>query len=265
MGFFKDMSDSAINLFQYRRFADQPWGKVISYLLLIVLILGIPVLLSFVFDFNKGVGGLIAKFNENIPDFVLKDGELAVSGEMPLVFEDISGEEKNIYVIDTSGETDVSVLDDYDTGMFISKKEAVIKKNAIEKQTYSFSAFKGGEIHKADVEKFLSYIKFIGIFIVLFGLIYFFLSKLCTAVVLGLVCLLFSAVQNTGLKYEQTFKITIYALTIPTLFQALHQILAPQFYYGRFIYYCIALLYLWFAVRAIRIKQGEDSNKDIAL
>jgi hypothetical protein len=156
-------------------------------------------------------------------------------------------------------------LDDYDTGMFISKNEAIIKKNTIEKQTYSFSAFKGGEIHKADVEKFLSYIKFMGIFIVLFGLIYFFLSKLCTAVVLGLVCLLFSAVQNTGLKYEQTFKITIYALTIPTLFQALHQILAPQFYYGRFIYYCIALLYLWFAVRAIRIKQGEDSNKDIAL
>jgi hypothetical protein len=62
VGFFKDMSDSAINLFQYRRFADQPWGKVISYLLLIVLILGIPVLLSFVFDFNKGVGGLIAAF-----------------------------------------------------------------------------------------------------------------------------------------------------------------------------------------------------------
>src|SRR5688572_4213588 len=88
VGFFKDMSDSAINLSQYRRFADQPWGKVITYLLLMVLILGTPVLLSFVFDFNKGVGDLVGKFNENIPEFVLKDGELAVSGEMPLIIED---------------------------------------------------------------------------------------------------------------------------------------------------------------------------------
>ena len=103
MGFFKDMSDSAINLSQYRRFANQPWGKVISYLLLIILILGIPVLLSIVFDFNKEVDNWVAEFNKNIPDFVLKDGELAVSGEMPLIFEDKSGEEKSIYVIDTSG------------------------------------------------------------------------------------------------------------------------------------------------------------------
>ena len=257
MGFFKDMSDSAINLSQYRRFANQPWGKVISYLLLIILILGIPVLLSIVFDFNKEVDNWVAEFNKNIPDFVLKDGELAVSGEMPLIFEDKSGEEKSIYVIDTSGETDGSVLDDYDTGMFISKKEAVVKRSALEKQTFSFSAFQGGEIHKADAEKYLSYMKLIGIFIVLFGLIYFFLSKLCTAVVLGFVCLIFSVIQNTGLQYSETFKIAIYALTIPTLFQALQHILAPQFIYGLFIYYTIALLYLWFAVRAIRISNAK--------
>lgn len=265
MGFFKDMSDSAVNLSQYKRFSEQPWGKVISYLLLMVLILGIPVLLSFVFDFNREVDNWAAEFNENIPEFVLKDGELTVSGEMPLIFEDVSGEDKRIVIIDTSGETDESVLDDYDIGMFISKKEAVIKQNAVEKQTFSFAALKGEEIHKADIEKYLSYIKWTGVFIVLFGLIYFFLAKLCTAVVLGFICLLFSTIQNCGLQYGQAFKITIYALTMPTLFQALQQILAPGFVFGWSIYYTIALLYLWFAVRSIKIKQQEEGNKDIVV
>ena len=256
MGFFKDMSDSAINLSQYRRFANQPWGKVISYLLLIILILGIPVLLSIVFDFNREVDNWVAEFNKNIPDFVLKDGELAVSGEMPLIFEDKSGEEKSIYVIDTSGETDGSVLDDYDTGMFISKKEAVIKRSVLEKQTFSFSAFQGGEIHKADAEKYLSYMKLIGIFIVLFGLIYFFLSKLCTAVVLGFVCHLFGN-PKYWFAVQRNIQNCYLCSTIPTLFQALQHILAPQFIYGLFIYYTIALLYLWFAVRAIRISNAK--------
>jgi hypothetical protein len=257
------MSDSAINLRQYRGFADQPWRRVISYLLLLVLILGTPVLLSFVFDFNQWVGEFIAEYNENIPDFVLKDGELSMTGEMPLIFEDKSGDMKNVFIIDTSGKTDDSVLDDYDTGVFFSKKEAVAKRSALEKQSFSFSAFKGGEIDKADVEEILSNLKWSGIFIVLFGLIYFFLAKLCTAAVLGFVCLLFSAMQNSGLQYGQAFKITVYALTIPTLFQSLQQIIAPEFALGGCIYYTIALLYLWFAARVIRTKSEEESDKDI--
>jgi len=258
VGFLKNMSDSAINFSEYRNFAHSPWKKVINYLLLIVLILGLPVLLSVVFDFNRGVDDFISEFHKEIPDFVLKNGELTMSGEMPLVFE---GDGSAVY-IDTSGETDDSVLDDYDFGIYFSKTEMVSKQSTVEKQTFSYSVFQEQEIHKADVENYLSDSKkFVGFMIIFFGLIYFFLAKLCTAALLGIVCRLFSSIQNISLRYGQVFKITVFALTIPTLFQALHQILAPGFIYGWSIYYSIALLYLWFAVRANRSKIVENDGE----
>jgi hypothetical protein len=137
----------------------------------------------------------------------------------------------------------------------------VSKQSTVEKQTFSYSVFQEQEIHKADVENYLSESKkFVGLMIIFFGLIYFFLAKLCTAALLGIVCLLFSSMQNSNLRYGQAFKITVFALTIPTLFQALQQILAPGFIYGWSIYYSIALLYLWFAVRANRSKIVENDG-----
>lgn len=264
LGFFKNMSDSAINFSQYRRFSNQPRGRVIAYLLLIVLVLGTPVLLSLAYDFNRDMNSWISDFSKTAPEFVLKNGELSVSGELPLVIEKEVEDEKSIIVVDTSGQTDESILKDYQSGIFISKTKAVYKQNLVETQEYHFAGFKGAEIQKADVEKALSYMKLVSILIVLFGLIYFFLAKLCTAALLGLVCLLFSRFLNAGLKYGQAFNITVYALTIPTLFQALQTIIAPGFAYGWSIYYTIALLYLWFAVRNIRIQQHESDGDHLA-
>lgn len=257
MGFLKDMSDSAVNFPEYRNIAHSPWKKVITYLLLIVLILGLPVLLSFAFDFNRGVDLFVSEFHKKVPDFVLKNGELTMSGKMPLVFES----DGSVVYIDISGETDDSVLDNYDLGIYFSKTEMVSKQSTVEKQTFSYSVFQEQEIHKADVENYLSESKkFVGLMIIFFGLIYFFLAKLCTTALLGFICLLFSSMQNSNLRYGQAFKITVFALTIPTLFQALHQILAPGFVYGWSIYYTIALLYLWFAVRANRSEIVEQDG-----
>ncbi len=256
--FFRDMSDSIVNLFQYKRFAEEPWGKVLSYLMLMVFILGLPVLLTIVFDVNRSLDDLTDKFNRHVPDFVIEDGELTVFGEVPLVIETINERDKIAFIIDTSEKADIKALDEYDAGIFISKNEAVVRQNALKDQTYSFSTLKGESIDKADLEVFFSYVKYTGIFVVLIGLLYFFISKLCTAAILGLLCLFLSMMQNAGLRYGQTFKIAVYALTLPTLFQALHQILAPQFYYGWSIYYSMAFLYLWFAVRAIGIDKDNQ-------
>jgi hypothetical protein len=174
VGFLKDMSDSAVNFPEYRNIAHSPWKKVITYLLLIVLILGLPVLLSFAFDFNRGVDLFVSEFHKKVPDFVLKNGELTMSGKMPLVFES----DGSVVYIDISGETDDSVLDNYDLGIYFSKTEMVSKQSTVEKQTFSYSVFQEQEIHKADVENYLSESKkFVGLMIIFFGLIYFFPGK----------------------------------------------------------------------------------------
>ncbi len=252
MGFFKDMSDSAINFSQYRYFANLPWKRVITYLLLMVLVLGIPVLLSFAYDFQRDMTKRIEQFDRTAPDFVLMNGELTVAGDMPLVYE--SENHDSAIIVDTSGKTDSSVLDEYEQGFFIEKTKLVYKQNSLEKQEYHFSALKDLELEKADVANMLSYLKPMSMMIIFWGLIYFIFAKICTVSILSLVTLLFSGIQNCGLNYGQSFKITVYAITIPTLFQSLQNIIAPGFVYGWSIYYSIAVIYLWFAVRSTKSK-----------
>jgi len=251
VGFFKDMNDSAINLSAYRKFADRPWGRVIGYLVLLVFILGTPVMLSFVYDFNRALKMGINEFSKEAPDFVLKNGELEVAGKMPLVIED-KIVENSVFIIDTSGSTDASVLQNYESGIFISKTQLVNKLNNMETQTFNFSELQGIELTKADVEKLLPYLKLTGFFIILFGLLYFIFAKAVSAVFFGVVCLLFSQIQQAGLTYGQAFKITVYALTIPVLLQALMAILMPGLFYAGVVYYTVLLLYLWFAVKACK-------------
>lgn len=251
MGFFKDMNDSAINLPAYRKFASRPWGRVIGYLMLLVFILGTPVLISFVYDFNKVLNMGINEFSKGAPDFVLKNGELEVAGKMPLVIEDeVVG--NSVFIVDTSGSTDASVLENYESGIFVSKTNIVNKRNKAETQIFNFSELEGMEFTKADVEQWLPYLKLTGLFIILFGLLYFILAKAISAAIFGVVCLLFSQVQQAGLAYGQAFKITVYALTIPTLLQALMAILTPGLFFGGLVYYTVLLLYLWFAVKAYK-------------
>lgn len=261
MGFFKDMSDSAINFKQYRIFADMPWKRVISYFLIMVLILGLPVLFSIAYDFQREMTDRINDFIRTAPDFVLKNGELTVAGEMPLVYESENQGERYVIFIDTTGENDSSVLDDHKHGIFISKTKIVMKQSSLESQEYHFSALQDLKMDKSDVTNMLSYLRPLSLLIIFLGLIYFFFAKLCTVAVLGFVTLLFSGMQNCGLQYGQAFKVTVFAITIPTLFQSLHNIIAPGFVYGWSIYYSIALIYLWFAVRAIRKQslEGDDT------
>lgn len=248
-GFFKDMNDSAVNFSAYRNFAGHPWRRVIGYLVLLVLLLGTPVLLSFVYDFNREVDRLAEKFSREAPDFLLKNGELQVFGEMPLILEDERGGSRNIIVVDTSGETDESILQDYENGVFVSKTK-IVQKNSLETQIFYFSNFKDLTVTKEDVLEWLPSLKLTAVFIVLFGFIYFFLAKLCTAAVSGLLCLLFSRLQQRCLTYGQGVKISVYALTIPTLLQALQAVILPGFFAFGLLYYIVLTIYLWFGVQS---------------
>jgi len=82
-----------------------------------------------VYDFNKGVLMVLNDFKENIPNFVLANGELNVAGQMPIIINDGG---PSVIIIDTSGKTAETVLDNYDSATLITEKKIQCKR---QKQT----------------------------------------------------------------------------------------------------------------------------------
>ncbi|MEW6182100.1 MAG: DUF1189 domain-containing protein [Bacillota bacterium] len=248
MGFFTRIKESIFNFDAYPRFAREPFDKAFGYLVLMTLLFGTVFLVYTVIRLNTGISEMVGTFNRSCPDFVLQNGELTVDADMPITID--GGDEDGMIIIDTTGRTDRSVLDKYEQGVFVSRTQVVNKKNRIETQEMNFSELKGFKITKADVEQWLPNLKFFSVFIIIFGLIYMIVAKLLGAVVLGLFSLLISAVQGAGLDYGRGIRISVYALTVPTLFQTAQKIVSPGFPHPGVVYYILALIYLWFAVRA---------------
>ncbi|MCL6558701.1 MAG: DUF1189 domain-containing protein [Firmicutes bacterium] len=247
MNFFLRVKGSIADFSAYRQFASEPFDKAFAYLVLLVLLLGVPFLIYAAVRLNTGINQFAVTFSQNVPEFILKNGELSVQANMPLIMEK---SESFVMVVDTTGRTAESILDDYEKGIFMSRTKFVSKKNPVQKEEVSFSAFKGLVVTKADVERWLPMIKLIGIFVVIFGFIYMLIAKLIGTLIMAIVCLFFSVVQRAGLGYGSALRIAVYALTLPTVLQTLQTAFLPRLPLSWAVYYGVFAVYLWFAVRA---------------
>lgn len=129
MGFFSKLKNSITNPKTYNEFLKESTGRAVVYLLLLCLIFGGINAIRNVYDFNKGVLMVLNDFKENIPNFVLANGELNVAGQMPIIINDGG---PSVIIIDTSGKTAETVLDNYDSATLITKRKIQCKR---QKQT----------------------------------------------------------------------------------------------------------------------------------
>jgi hypothetical protein len=246
VNFFVRVRESITDFGAYKRFAAEPFNKAFGYLALLVLVLGLPFLIYTATRFHSGINKAADLFRQSCPDFTFENGELTVHAAMPIIIQD--GD--SYMVVDTTGGTDEGVLEDYESGMFLSQTRAVIKQNRYETREVDLSQLKELTVTKADVEEWLPGLKAFSVFIVVFGLVYMLSAKLLGAVIMGLICLLLATVQKAELTYGSSIAISIYALTLPTVFQTLQKIFLTQFPHPGLVYYVVLAMYLWFAVRA---------------
>ncbi|MCX7920632.1 MAG: DUF1189 domain-containing protein [Clostridia bacterium] len=245
--FFTKAVKSISDFGYYKNLIKQSVGKSISYLLLLCLILGTISMIRPVLEFNRGISTFISAFEKNIPEFVLENGELNVSGPMPVTTE----EDGAIFIIDTSGRTGVEALNNYDNGMLVLK-DKMIQKNLGNIQTTEFSSLAGLKLTKSDIGQWLPFLKFISVFIVLFGLIVFIIGKLLSALLISIIGLLLNAIVSAGLTFKDIFKMAVYSLTLPIILKVILSAAAINVPFFWLVYYLIAVFYVGYAMTLIK-------------
>lgn len=253
MGFFKSISASLTKPDAYPELIRKTTGKSIFYLILLVLIFGTAVMINMSFSYRQGVDSLVAMAEKDMPDFHFSGGELEVNADMPLV---ISGEDQPTIIIDTTGETEADVLDQYETGIFISRYQMVSKENSVKTETINFKELQGISFNKAKVLQWLPMLKVFWIFLLVGGLICMILGKLLALVILALLGLLLGKIQEYKLSYDQSIRLTAHALTAPIIFQACKDIVYPQLPLNGLIYYAVFIVYMCLAIKALKTTEN---------
>jgi hypothetical protein len=247
MGFFPKIYYSIAGFGSYRYFIKQRPGKAVVYLLLLTLILGIVSLVPIVSDYNNVINGFINSFDTKVPEFTLKNGELNVEGKMPIIINDGG----STTIIDTSGKTDESILDNYDNVILITR-DKMIQKTFANQRVTSFSALQGFTMNKENVKRLLPLLKWGTVLIIIFGTIFFICGKFISALLISLIGLIINSSKKAKLTYKAVFQISAYSLTLPLFVGTLLNLIPFNVPYLWLIFYLLSSVYVWGAINSIK-------------
>ena len=247
MGFFPKIFHSVAGFGKYRYFIRQRPGKAVVYLILLSLVMGVFSLIPPTKEFNKAVNEFIVNFDKLVPNFTFENGKLSVEGDMPIKL----GEGSSTVIIDTSGQTDESILDNYDNAVLITS-DRMIQKTYANKQVTNFSLMQSLKFNRDDVKGALPILKAFSVFIIIFGTIFFVCGKFISALIVSLIGLIINAARRTRLPFRDVFKISVYSLTLPLFIGTLINLTGVNVPFLSLIFYLIAVVYVWGAFNTIK-------------
>lgn len=242
---------------KYRLFLRQSAGKAVVYLLLITMAAALFVYIPAGIDYFRLIDDMTANLDTKIPDFRFANGKLSVSGEMPIIIDN------GAYpvIIDTSPNSENTVLDQYDIVILITS-DKIIQKNYVEKTISDLGAFKGLELTRDDLAKIFPIMKPIGIFVIMLMVLFYIIGKFINALIISLIGLIINKVEKTKLSYRSIFKLSVYSMTLPLIISALLNLFPSQLPFAWLLFYVIASIYLFGAIKTIKKEISYITDND---
>jgi len=257
IGFFQKLFYSITSFDFYKKVIKESIGKAVIYLLLLSVLLSLFSIIQPMVGFLNGVDVLSKTFARDIPDFEFINGELSVTGEMPMVIGEESGQ---VLIIDTSGQLDATALDDYTSGVFLSKTYAINKTDAVKTERYDFKELEALKFTKQQIAGFLPYLKYFTLLIILVILAGTIIGKLISSLIVSVIGLIVNASTKSTLLYGEIYRIGVYAMTLPSIIKVIMRFSPVKIPFFFVIYYFIITIYL---VKAFSLIKEDKSRPQV--
>lgn len=270
MNFFKTFKNSIFSINSYKELVNEKFGKSLLYLTILSLIFSTFIAIKTGLSLNKGYNYLVTLYNNDFPEFQFNYGTLNVDVNMPYILQD--EETGEILFIDTRDGADKTIVEEYNSGLFIFKEQAIaIKNNGRTISTYNYNEFNSSigynYFTKEDLkdlfpmfEKIKAYL-YVIIFIVYF--IYKAISLLFLSIFYAIVSFVISKIMKVDLIFDKLWTICVYALTLPTILGILASGFALPIPYFKFLKFIITIVYIVLALKLLKVKDNEDNNNQL--
>lgn len=168
VNFFYQVKESVIDFKFYKYIKDNRFAKSFLYMLLLLLVI-YSMLTARNFLLVKNIMEQVSyELEASVPDFELKDGRFSFQGDMPYYMSSSTNE---VFVIDTTGTVDESVLQNALTGILITEDKLYMKNN-MQQQTLNFSDFSETRFGKADLVNLLPKFSWFVLIFMMVGRVY---------------------------------------------------------------------------------------------
>lgn len=217
LGFFDQLIYS-VQPKHYKELANQPRRKVITYVLILGLILGIMNYVIPAAGFVMSVGGMENFFMEALPEIKLSDGELHVASKIEIGKDTVTH-----ILVDTSVDRvdESSLGEEYVSEVLVARENMIVDNGEMGAYEVEFSQLKGIDLDNKGLLSLMPFIYTVLIISFFMGSLMLLVEYLFTAAFLALFCWgPFSMRGSEGIKYSKVFALAIYAQTVPELLVA---------------------------------------------
>ncbi|MDQ0213886.1 hypothetical protein J2S13_000280 [Oikeobacillus pervagus] len=237
-------------------FRFQGIGKTILYVFFIMLISIIPFSYHFTMMVNQGVKAMKDTTNE-IPAFTIKNGILSSEQNETKI---LSKDGMKI-VFDPTGNITAEDIEKEKDAIGILKDEFIISSNG-NVETLQYSMVEGLNLSKQKLNSYLNALdSSLGIFLpIIIFLSYLFVSAMGFIKITIFASLALLIRQGRKLSYKQSFRITAYCITLPTVIFTLFSLFKIAIPFGFLINWALIILMLYLTIQAMPIPKKKQSN-----
>lgn len=263
MNFFVRVYKSITNFDTYTQFASEPISKAIKYFLILVLIFSIIVTIIYVGSFKSKVSEGAQYLRKNIEDINFNNKKFSYNNDEYSIYNE-EGNIAPIIIVDTSDEPNIEEYKNkvklYNFGFILLKDDIIIfiSTEGIDNQftTMSYSDYGIENMSKDEIlNTFNSPTLYIILAIIMFIIefIEYAIYILLNAIALAVMGQLIAMILRLRMKFSETYKMGLYALTLPTILELIYIIVnnvtgfvIPYFSWMyttiSYIYICVAIL-----------------------
>ncbi len=243
----------------YRDVARNWYGLSIVFLLILVLITGIPLLLEMNAGINQFVQQSSTQVVQQMPRVTIKNGRLSTPQNRPyLITMEADGEQEKI-IIDTTGK--YTSIEQTGARILVTSTQVYMKKNDNETRVYTLENVENLEFGQEDVTYWINlFAKWFMIFFAPFMLAGIFLFRFMQVLLYTVFGLLMKAVLNSKLNYGALLSLTAMSLAPVILINFILDISGSGVSLPWYVNFLIAMGYLFFGIKSEKDVTGDPAE-----
>lgn len=224
-----------------------------------MLLSSVPIGIMTAVSFTDAYENLKAHMSE-LPDFTLEDGSLSSEQSAPL----IKDEDEKTFIFDATGEIKPDDMDSYDSAIAFLKDRIIVMDTGT-RQEFDYSNFSSMTFTKQDVNELTNNLDdLLPIFIpLLIFVVYLFQTglKFIGITVLATIGLLLKSLVSRKASYKQLWILSVYSVTIPTLFFTIMALIKTTVPFGFLLYWFVAIMLLYLTIKEIPLPKKRVTNE----
>jgi len=248
MRFFGELINSISNFKAYGFFRRQGFLRTLGYLLFLSLFFGSIGFIQTWRTFNRDADDLSEWLTRQAPDFALVKGVFTTSPESTAVYRK---EGDFILVIGAKPDFNDSLLAGYPRGVLLYADRVVVSGEEGQKRDMPFKDYGDLKVNRKEILAALANRGMLSFFMAAFWMIIYLAGKLLSALFIAGLGMNFKVIMRMNMPFGDIYKLSIRALSLGIVLDALLNLSGIDFPYFFILYYLMAASYLWLGIKAV--------------